>query len=163
MSDQQIGKATMMKVIVDEKLFPLRLDSGRTLLQQTADDMNVEVSYSDIGSMVGLRNEVVAIAGLGIAVASLVVAVLQLIRTPKTTKAQFLEDAKRTLVANGLPTIRIEFNEGNLSNLLELNGKPTSIVIHSDASSRVIVYLGATKKELYVSSSEPNWRSLISD
>ena len=152
-----------MRLLVDQKLLPLRSDEGRAILKAIPD---ASFFCDDFAVRAGnTSHEVVAIAGLGVAVASLVVAVLQLIRSPsdQRSKDNLLEAAGRQLAANSCAVLEIKYDKNDIANVISLTGEPCNFAISFREGADVVVYLGATSAEIYVSAVEPDWRSLLLD
>jgi hypothetical protein len=155
-----------MRLLVDEKLMPRRSDDGRKILEEVSRSGDIYFSCHDFPPGIGaVRNEAIAILGLGVAVASLVVALLQLVRTPlpKRSREQFFDGTSRLLDAYGARIRKIEYDEDDVSNLISLNGMPLRVVLVLEDGSVVTIYLGATSKEVYASSIETDWRALLDE
>jgi hypothetical protein len=152
-----------MRLLVDEKLLPLRSDPGRTML---SDLPGHEFHCQDIPSRNAIaRHEIVAIAGLGVAVASLIVAVIQLLRTPAENRDTdlLLKLMRQQIDRNQCPVVEIKYDQNEILGVIALSGRPCEMAIRFPESMEVVVHLGATESEIYASAIEPDWRSLITD
>lgn len=152
-----------MKVFVDAACFPdLRDPIGDELRELCKTNRwPLFMESLPVSGQETYRNEVVAIAGLGVAILSLIVSLAQLVKKDRRvfTQHDIAAELDAFLMMRGIPNYSI-IDSAGLENLKERNGRPARIDVSLPSGIRVSLYVGICDGKLIISPFRYDWRAL---
>lgn len=152
-----------MMIFLDEKLLSGSRESVAQLFMSDIESFGGIVQISDIpGRNKNSRQEFIVIAGLGIAVFSLIISYLRLDATKKDvidSPDKLKKEIEAVLQLHGETSYTFDFADG-IDNIMKKNGMPCLVVVTLHGEVEEKIYFGATRDRLWVSRVEPDWRKL---
>ncbi len=150
-------------LVIDPCLFSHHDNKWLDLLKNESSTMNLQLMISRIKERPGgQQKDLIAIVGLGCAVASLVVSILQLIKSDKAPASPVIlvEECHTFLIRNGIPDCTLQYVSG-FEHLLLQDGSPCIFSVSLPGHDLILLRIGRTTELLIVTPKDYDSRSLL--